>query len=105
MVHISLPRGLSSLGKNKDNHASGNGNGHHRPEPTRDGGNYNNTYPTSEQKPLILKVYVIKVKLPPAYRVGLLLTRPQARNLAAKDKSGTSDPVSALLYYYLILSD
>ncbi|KAK7903838.1 phosphatidylserine decarboxylase [Exophiala xenobiotica] len=75
MVHISLPRGLSSLGKHKDNHASGNG-GHQRQEPpTNWSNNTSNTHLPSEQKPLILKVYVIK-----------------ARNLAAKDRSGTSDP-------------
>ncbi|KIW72518.1 phosphatidylserine decarboxylase [Phialophora macrospora] len=81
MVHISLPRGLSSLGKNKDkdhvgNGFGANGDGGGRPSPPRLGGSNNNsTAALVDQKPLILKVYVIK-----------------ARNLAAKDRSGTSDP-------------
>ncbi|KIW30450.1 phosphatidylserine decarboxylase [Cladophialophora immunda] len=82
MVHISLPRGLSQLGgikhKDKDQGASGsagNGNGSRRPSPPGLGSNNNSTVALVDQKPLILKVYVIK-----------------ARNLAPKDRSGTSDP-------------
>ncbi|KIW42562.1 phosphatidylserine decarboxylase [Exophiala oligosperma] len=81
MVHISLPRSLHNLGKSKDqasssstNNNNNNNNGGQRPEPPRNGSsNYSLT--SSDSKPLILKVYVVK-----------------ARNLAAKDRSGTSDP-------------
>ncbi|KIX95963.1 uncharacterized protein Z520_08218 [Fonsecaea multimorphosa CBS 102226] len=82
MVHISLPRGLSQLGgikhKDKDQGAGGaapGGNGSRRPSPPGLGSNNNSTVALVDQKPLILKVYVIK-----------------ARNLAPKDRSGTSDP-------------
>ncbi|KAH0836106.1 Phosphatidylserine decarboxylase proenzyme 3 [Fonsecaea pedrosoi] len=82
MVHISLPRGLSHLGgskhKDKDQSASGsapNGGGSRRPSPPGLPSNNNSTVALVDQKPLILKVYVIK-----------------ARNLAPKDRSGTSDP-------------
>jgi hypothetical protein len=68
MVHISLPRGLSSLGKNKDkdhagNGAGANGDGGGRPSPPRLASNNNSTAALVDQKPLILKVYVIKVLL------------------------------------------
>ncbi|KAK4936372.1 phosphatidylserine decarboxylase [Elasticomyces elasticus] len=74
MVHLSLSRGFSHLHKSKDHNGSSQHNGSQRPDVPRNGSG-NNTPPHSDQKPLILKVYVIK-----------------ARNLAAKDKSGTSDP-------------
>jgi hypothetical protein len=65
MVHISLPRGLSSLGhkhKDKDAAATASGsNGDGRPSPPRLGSNNSSTAALVEQKPLILKVYVIKV--------------------------------------------
>ncbi|KIV94639.1 phosphatidylserine decarboxylase [Exophiala mesophila] len=77
MVHISLPRGMTSRKnkeKDKDNGQSANTEKERRTSPPRLG-----TSPSSltlsDQKPLVLKVYVIK-----------------ARNLAAKDRSGTSDP-------------
>ncbi|EXJ96044.1 phosphatidylserine decarboxylase [Capronia coronata CBS 617.96] len=60
--------------KKQDQGAASSGDSSRRPSPPNNGSNHSlNTQP--EQKPLILKVYVIK-----------------ARNLAAKDKSGTSDP-------------
>ncbi|KIX07573.1 phosphatidylserine decarboxylase [Rhinocladiella mackenziei CBS 650.93] len=75
MVHISLPRGISHRGnRNKDQNAASNSDAGRRPSPPRLGSG-NSTPALTDQKPLILKVYVIK-----------------ARNLAAKDKSGTSDP-------------
>ena len=67
MVHISLPRGLSHLGhknKDKDNAANGSaptGDGEGRPSPPRLGSNNNSTHALVDQKPLILKVFVIKV--------------------------------------------
>ncbi|KAJ9602390.1 phosphatidylserine decarboxylase [Cladophialophora chaetospira] len=86
MVHIHLPRGLSHIGKHKDKDkdqadtsAAANGDHGRRPSPPRLGSNNSNNNHSSpnliDQKPMILKVYVIK-----------------ARNLAAKDRSGTSDP-------------
>lgn len=63
MVHISLPRGISHLGskhKDKDNGAGSSGNGDRRPSPPRLGSTAS-TATLSDQKPLILKVYVIKV--------------------------------------------
>ncbi|KAJ4514686.1 phosphatidylserine decarboxylase [Exophiala dermatitidis] len=75
MVHIPLVRTISHLGHKKhEQGGASNGEGSQRSSPP------NNASSTSlntqvDQKPLILKVYVIK-----------------ARNLAAKDKSGTSDP-------------
>lgn len=67
MVHISLPRSLHNLGKSKDqasssstNNNNNNNNGGQRPEPPRNGSsNYSLT--SSDSKPLILKVYVVKV--------------------------------------------
>jgi hypothetical protein len=66
MVHISLPRGLGHLSssKHKDKEQSNTFNG--------DGEKKHNSPPTmainnptsSDQKPLILKVYVIKVSMP-----------------------------------------
>ena len=64
MVHITLPRSISHLGqKNKDQGPSAgpaNGNGGRRPSPPRLVSSIStNTIP--DHKPLVLKVYVIKV--------------------------------------------
>lgn len=68
MVHISLPRGISHLGhKNKDRDqgatggANGNGDTGRRPSPPGLGSSNNSTHALVDQKPLILKVYIIKV--------------------------------------------
>jgi phosphatidylserine decarboxylase len=75
MVHISLPHRISGLSKSKSKESNQSGtatpeHGSRRPSPSR-------AFSTSTmgEKPLVLKVYVIK-----------------ARQLAAKDRSGTSDP-------------
>jgi hypothetical protein len=69
MVHITLPRGLSHLGhKNKDKDQPLNGstfNGEHArrssPSGLGIGSNNNSSAALVDSKPLILKVYVIKV--------------------------------------------
>lgn len=62
MRHISLPRGISHLGHKHQTSAPGN-DGAQRPSPPKRAGSASSTNALSlEQKPLILKVYVIKVE-------------------------------------------
>ena len=65
MVHISLPRVIPHLGsknkdKDKDTATNSNGNGDGKPSPPGLGSTPS-TVTLPDQKPLILKVYVIKV--------------------------------------------
>ena len=83
MVHISLPHRISghkTKGKDKTQNGTGTPETDRRPSPNRGPSTYSTP---GGEKPLILKVYVIR-----------------GRNLAAKDKSGTSDPVWAQLHAY-----
>ncbi|EXJ79249.1 phosphatidylserine decarboxylase [Capronia epimyces CBS 606.96] len=61
MVHLPLPRGISQLGhKKQDQGAASNGDSSRRPSPPNNSSNISiNTQ--VDQKPLILKLYVIKV--------------------------------------------
>ena len=74
MVHLPLPHRISGLKtKDKDKSTTSTPETSRRPSPTRGAANNG---ALAIEKPLILKVYVVR-----------------GRNLAAKDKSGTSDPV------------
>ena len=89
MVRIGLPNRLKSYSSNGKTSLSAAGSRATSPSGVRELRN-------GSSPALILKTTVVKVHLCCNLEVGPEADTIQARNLAAKDRSGTSDPVGLL---------